>query len=156
MVRLHADTTHAQEGIERLYDIAKNEQKNVRLAVYDCEAVMRGIDLDEVRDRNLEEYIGDPVCELKYDDLRLNVILHQSTLEEPFTLDPAPHDAVTVDQADSPESVAPAVDPVIDALRRKFNVISFDFVEVSAGSIANGGFFTDFEFTWVATGFRDA
>lgn len=149
-VRYYADVNHVAEAVDKLMDeVALTQEGSV--CVYESDCVMRGITPEEARERNLMD-AGDPVCNFTYDGTRLKLGFHESKTEGTFKLRPAGRGAIAPKQASRPEQIAPALEPVIREIELNFDVISWDFTEVSAASIATGGYFSDFEFEYVVTG----
>lgn len=147
---LYADKNHVVEALEQMQD-RTYEDPEVNLAVYDTEAVLRGVTYDEVRERNVDRILDDHLCTITYDGTRLKLSFHQKILEEPFTLQPANRGAIAAEQAPSPAELAPSLAPVLDDIEDEYDIITYDFIELGAGSMANGGHFTDFEFDYVIT-----
>lgn len=142
------------EGIESVIETLRStsfEDDDVSVSVMDGNVVMRCIDLDEVRDRNLTGYMGDEVCSLKYDGTRLTVSFHESQVDGTFSLTPTGSSGFNANQASDIKALAPLVGDVLDMLERYVDVVAYDFTEVSAASIASGGHFCDFEFEYVVT-----
>jgi hypothetical protein len=121
--------------------------------VFDTDVVMRGITLDEAKERNLLRSLDEELCSFNYDGTRLTLRFHQNRVEGTFELSPASPTAIGAEQATDPAELAPDIAPVLDVLETEVDVISYDFTEVSAASIASGGHFTDFEFEYVVTGY---
>jgi len=146
----HADKNHVAEGIEKLIN-RSFEDNDAELTVYDGDPVMKGITLEEKRERNLTGYEGESICGFHYDGTRLTVRIHESKIERTFTLDPAGPDGIDVNQASDIKLIAPKVADLLDQLEEEYDIISYDFTEVSAASISGGGHFCDFEFEYVVT-----
>lgn len=151
---LHADVNHVGTAVSRIVDqIDFMDDEDATILVYDSEAVMRGIPLNEVGKRNLSGHLGDSVCQFTYDGTTLSLGIHQNTVEGTFELRPrGPDDMVGTDnQATPPRALAPAVRPALDSLEEHIDVVTYDFAEVSAASISSLGHLTDFEFEYEVT-----
>lgn len=146
---LYADKNHLVPAIEQLRENVSIGDDRQTISVFDSEAVMAGITLEEARERNLDGHFGKSLCNLRYDGTRFELKFHEKVVENTFALSPAGPDAIAAEQATSPELLAPDLKPVIEAIESEYDVISWDFIEVSAASMATGGHFTDFEFTYV-------
>lgn len=148
---LYCDTANVVEAIKRAVRHTDVGDDAMHVSVHDCEAVMRGITLDEIQERNLDGHLGDHICTFEYDGTRLELTFHQNQLEGEFRLSPARHDAIPpVEQASDVKELAPTVGHVLHSLEREWDITCYDFMEVSAGSIGNGHF-TDFEFEYAVT-----
>lgn len=152
MNTLYADITSLATAIEIVSEETTLEGEDARVDVYNCEPKMRGIPLEEVRERNLIGHIGESVCTLGYDGTRWTLKFHQSKLDRTFKLIPAPLDEVDAQQAHPPDILSNALTPVVEKIEEEYDVISWDFTEVSAASMASAGHFTDFEFEYVISG----
>lgn len=150
---LYADTTNVAQALDKADDDASLDGP-VTVRVCDTDVVMRGITLDEARDRNIVDHLGPELCSFKYDGTRLTLRFHENRVDGTFELAPAGPKAIAADQATDPAELAPDISPVLDALENEVDVaISYDFAEVASASIATGGHFTDFEFEYVVTGY---
>lgn len=148
---LYADVEHVVEALERAREDGEFDDP-VRVSVYASDAVMRGITLDEVQDRNLDGYLGEHLCTFEYDGTRLALSFHQSVIDGSFRLAPADVGALPpVEQATGPKALSSDVAHVLRAIEDEWDITCYDFTEVSAGSMASGGHFTDFEFEYVVT-----
>lgn len=148
---LYADTNRVAEALEKAVEATDVGDEPTRVSVMDCDVVMRGIDIEEARERNLLHTFDEQVCSFKYDGTRMTLSFHENQVEETFTLNPAGTNAIAPEQATDPSRLAPSVGEVLETLEDSFDVVSYDFTEVSAASIANGGYFTSFEFEYVIT-----
>jgi hypothetical protein len=154
MTTLYADVNHVEQAFDKIKkDDSISYENTVTIDVFVSKYVMRGIERDVLRKRNISGNPGTHVCSFKYDGVELTLSVHQKFIEGEFTLNPASTDAIDAQQASSPREVCPTIDVVLDVLENEHDVFSYDFTEVSAGSIATGGHFTGFVFKWVATGF---
>lgn len=149
---LYADATNVAQALDTADNRASINQP-VTVRVFDTDVVMRGITLDEAKDRNLLRSLDAELCSFKYDGTRLTLRVHESRVDGTFELTPAGPDAIAADQATDPIALAPAIGPVLDALETEANIVSYDFSGVSAASIANGGHLTDFEFEYIVIGY---
>ena len=148
----YADVNHVGMAVKRrMEEVEVSDDRTASISVFDGDVVMRGIDRDEARDRNLFGNMGECLCSVKYDGIRLKLQFHENVVEKSFTLRPAGPRAIAPQQADNPHYIAPRLEPVVKNLVDELGEISWDFTEVSAASIANGGHFTDFEFEYVIT-----
>lgn len=151
--RLYADTTHVIEALEQARDDAEYDDP-AKVGVYASEAVMRGITREEVEERNLGGNLGNHLCTFEYDGTRLTLTFHENVVDGSFRLNPAGCEALPpVEQATSPKALSSKVASVLREVESEWDVVSYDFTEVSAASMATGGHFTDFEFEYVVTGF---
>lgn len=149
----YADANHVADGIETITDAVDfTDDTTAILSVVDTDAVLRGVDDDTLRERNLRDHLGDVLCTFEYDGSRLTLGFHESVVDGEFRLAPAGHDAVgAVDQATHPATLASDLTPVLESLETEIDVVSYDVTDVRAGSMAHGGHFTDFEFEYVVT-----
>lgn len=148
---LYADTANVVEALKEA-DVQASFDSAVTVRVHDCEAVLRGETADDVEDRNLFGHLGEEVCSFEYDGAELTLRFHESQVEGELRLSPAGTGAAgPANQATGPKSLAPVVGEVLRSVEREWDVVSYDFVEVSAASMATGGHFTDFEFEYVVT-----
>jgi hypothetical protein len=151
MTLRYASTNRVVESIRQIAGEVDVGDDSVSLSVYDCDATLCNTTLDEVRDRNLTEYLGDELCGFEYDGTRLTLYFHENQVEGTFELTPAGVDAIAPQQATGPSALAPSLKSVLLEVSDELDVISYDFVEVSAASMASSGHFTDFEFEYVVT-----
>jgi hypothetical protein len=147
----YTSTNRVVESIKEIAEAVDVGDDEVKLSVYDCDATFCNASLDGLRDRNLTDYIGREVCSFTYDGTRLTLSFHERHVDGTFELTPAGPDAVDPRQASNPAELAPALEDMLFELSHELDAIAYDFVELSAGSMANGGHFTDFEFTYVVT-----
>lgn len=147
---LFADENHVVEGIEKLTDRSFTDDDGC-LTVYNGDPVMRGITLEEKQDRDLTGHCGESICEFRYDGTELTINIHESVVEGEFVLNPAGPRGIGAEQATKIRSLAPKLTKVLDSMEEEYDIVCYDFSEVSAGSIAHGGHFTDFEFEYSVT-----
>jgi hypothetical protein len=147
MKALYADVKHVTDAIEKLNGAVDLSGEDGRITVYPSGPVMRGITLTEARKRNLIKTLDQSVCSVKTDGVRWTMVFHQKITDGTFELRPVE----SGEQATRIEEIAPMLKPVVQSIEDEFNVISWDFCEVSAASIGSNGHFVDFEFRYVIT-----
>lgn len=147
----YTSTNRVVESIRQIADEVSYDDDSVSLSVYDTDATLCNATLEDVRERNLEDYLGDELCSFEYDGSRLSLHFHESQTDGTFELTPAGPMAIDPQQATGPSALAPSLKSVLLEVSDELDVISYDFVEVSAASMASGGHFTDFEFEYVVT-----
>jgi hypothetical protein len=151
MTLRYTSTNRVVESIKQICEEVDIGDDSVSLSVYDTDATLCNATLEDVRERNLVEYLGDELCSFTYDCGRLTLHFHENQVEGTFELTPAGVDAIDPQQATGPSALAPSLKSVLLEVSDELDVISYDFVEVSAASMATGGHFTDFEFEYVVT-----
>lgn len=152
MNHLYADVSYVTTAMEKAIENTTLDGENTHIDVYDSDAAMRGITPEERKDRNLHgDTLGTMVGGLQYDGTRWTLSFHEKIVEGKFTLTPAGPSAIAAKQAPNPDELAPKLSRLVSEVESEYDVISWDFTEVSAASIANGGHFTDFEFEYVIT-----
>jgi hypothetical protein len=151
MTLRYTSANRVVESIRQIADEVGLSHDPVKLSVYDCDATFTNATLSELRDRNLTEHTGTELCSFEYDGSRLSLSFHENQVEGTFELTPAGVDAIDPQQATNPADLAPVLEDVLFELSHELDVISYDFVEVSAASMSTGGHFTDFEFEYVVT-----
>lgn len=147
----YTDIDHVAESVEQIVENTRFKDDSVRLSVYDVDAVMVALSPETVDERNLRHLMDTEICSFKYDGTELTVRFHENQMIGTFELNPAGAGAIGANQTNDIKRLAPKVGTVLTMLEREFDVISYDFTEVSAGSVASGGHFTDFEFEFVVT-----
>ena len=150
----YADTGHVAQAMNEVVESVTFEDDPVKMNVYDTDVVMRGITTDEVSDRNLHRSLDHAVCSLEYDGTTMKLRFHEKEIEGTFSLNPAGNDAIGVKQTTPLKEIAPSVNNVVGMIDHEFDLISCDFAEVSAGSMASGGHLTDFEFEYELTSMK--
>lgn len=151
MTLRYTSTNRVVESIRQIADEVSYDDDSVSLSVYDTDATLCNATLEDVRERNLMDYLGDELCIFEYDGSRLSLHFHESQTEGTFELTPAGVNAIDPQQATGPSAIAPDLRGVLMDVYDELDVISYDFIEVSAASMASSGHFTDFEFEYVVT-----
>jgi len=136
--------------------INSSDEDEGRITVYDTDTRIVADDRDEMEERNLWnasiERIDDIICSIDWEVTSfgtqlLELNFHESELDNEFTLAPAGVNAIAPQQATSPTDLGPRLDEALTTLEEELDA-AFTFQEVSAGSMANGGHYTDFEFKY--------
>jgi len=150
----YADVGHVAQAMSEVVESVSFEDEPVRMNVYDTDVVMRGITIDEVSDRNLHRSLDHSVCSLEYDGTTMKLCFHENQVEGTFALNPAGVEAIDPSQTTPLKELAPAVNRVVGMIDHEFDLVSCDFAEVSAGSMATHGHLTDFEFEYELTSMK--
>jgi len=148
----YADVEYIEKAINRVREETTFDGPDANISVFETHVVMPGIDHETFKDRNLENVVERSLCNLRYDGVRWTLQFHENTVQEDFWLRPAGLHGIDAKQAPDPDKFAPHLKPVVEAIEEAFDVVSWDFMEVSAASMASGGHFTDFEWKYVITG----
>jgi hypothetical protein len=135
MDTLNCDIRHVVQGLKTL----KESENYDTLQVWDSEAVMRGIDREEMKERNLFG-ISEPVVIIEKEVTDCYKFkFHESQVENEFVWDG--HSRMTT----KPKQLGGNLKMVVMEIEDEYGDILWDFAEMSAGSIGHEGF-CDFEF----------
>lgn len=154
---LYTDYNHV---VESLKTAAEDYADGFTLRVIDSDrAVIVAETADALDDRNLWEVfnnIDDVSCVIEGQRSQLGGIhaelkFHEKVVENPIEIMPAGPDAIDASQATDPRELGPALARALGPIVEAWDVM-FTFSEVSAGSVAHGGHYTDFEYEYSIDG----
>lgn len=141
----YCDMKHVIGTLEQCQEIMSEGE----LVVLDCEYVMRGISNHERKKRNIPMNIDSIVCYIEWDSGPVYKFkFHQNEMSNALKLNPAPVDALyPVQQATEPKDLGKRLAFVQKQLDCAYDC-GWDLAKVQAGSIANGGYLTSYEFEY--------
>jgi len=139
----YCDINHVVESFKK----CKNEFDEFDLTVIDNNCVMKAITKEEKNKRNIQWDVDDIVCNIKSNGMQYEMTFHENSVENELTLKPAGHQAMNPKQASLPKELGYNLSFVQKQLDYAFNC-QWDLSCINAGSIAHGGYLTDYEFTY--------
>lgn len=151
---LYTSIPDVVESLEKAVE-AHDEGKLVVADLHPAKAV--ALTADEMEERGLADM--ESVCTLEFQtsniggSLHLDLSFHEHAVHETFKLTPAGHSAIDADQATDPRELGYLLEKALDPLVEEYDAV-FTFAGVEAGSMASGGHFTDFEFSYAIDGVR--
>lgn len=143
---IHCDIGRIEQGLEKL----DNNDEYDRLDVMDTYCVMRGITLDEMKERNIHHHAEQIATIKKKSSSSYKFKFHQNQMDEEqeFCFRPPGLNEIDPDYCMTPGELGEKLAEVEEELNNIFSDISWDFSKVDAASIAHGGYLTSFEFEY--------
>lgn len=159
MDRRYADTENVIESLSRVKEMADGGDSG-KLVIIDAGQARVVAETDEsMGDRNLWSAIhkiDDAICSIEWDipqfgGMLLELGFHESAVEETLVIDPAGPNAIDPTQATEPTDLGPDLERSLSGLAEEHDAI-FTFKGVEAASMANMGYYTDFEYKYSIDG----
>ena len=129
------------------FNKCKDKFDKFDLTVIDSDFVMKAITKEEKNKRNIQWNTDDIVCNIKSNGMQYQMTFHENSVENELTLKPAGINAMNPKQSSHPKELGHNLAFVQKQLDYAFNC-QWDLSNINAGSIAYGGYLTDYEFTY--------
>ena len=147
MNTINCDIYHLEESIEKM----KNSEEIERIHVWDIDCVMRGISIDEMKERNILDR-GESVCYLQEMGIgSFRFKFHQNQIDDYSEFcfrPPEPTEINAHGYCTLPEKLGDTLKEVVIQLEEMYSDLLWDLSKINGASIANGGHITDFEFEY--------
>lgn len=145
MNEIQCDINHVVEAIKRM-----EESEDIdRVQVWETDCVMRGISLDEMKERNCL-HCSDTVCTIgQKASTTFTLSFHQSQIDGDMEFCFRPPAANEIDANNYHTNVAEMGEnlrKVVEKLKEEYSDIAWDLGQINGCSYANRGHITDFEF----------
>lgn len=143
MNTIHCDINHIENGMKMLNN---TNNDNRYLVVWDSDCVMRGIPMEEVRERNILADDPNEVCRIEHSSYNsFRFYFHQSEVNKFNTFEFQPHNS---GNCTTPDELGENLKQVVDELESIWGNLFWDFAGVDSQSYARDGKLTDFEFEY--------
>jgi hypothetical protein len=148
--------TDTENVLDSLAEAASNYDEG-KLLVYDAgDARVVCETKGAVENRNLLDTefdrVDDQVCRIDFTATLLELSFHESEVDSTLEFRPAGPDAIFPTQATSPVSLGPRLTEALGPMAQEGAI--FTFAEVSATSMATGGYYTGFEYEYSIDGLQ--
>lgn len=139
----YSDINHVVESFNK----CKNQFDEFELVILNNDCVIEAATKEEMKDRNIQRKFEEIICTIKYDGMQYKMMFHENSIENELTLKPAGVGALDPKQSSLPKDLSDDLAFVQKQLDYAFNC-HWDLSNINAGSIAYGGYLTDYEFTY--------
>lgn len=131
-MNLNASIYYVAEALE-------NAEYGDEIDVWDKDVVMRGIDSNEMDERNIERnYISDHVCSLTKNKSTITLNFHDSIQEDDIVFGPSePHGT-------DPKEINETLRIVLLQVEYMYNIIEWELASINAQSMGHDGFLADY------------
>lgn len=138
-----------EQGFETLRETHDVET----LKVLDTDCILRGVTLEEKKERNIT---GKPqVASIKQrSGFSFEVSFHQNMIDDDFEFNFSPPGVKEMSPGNycsEPKDMSHILQEFQEEVENMFKYCTWDFIEIDAASMASGGHFTDYEFSYVLT-----
>lgn len=143
MRTINCDINHIGDGIKML----NNHQNDIKyLNIWDSDCVMRGIPLDEMKERNILASDPDQVAKIEYcTNSSFRFHFHQSEVDYLRDFRFCPYNS---EDCTPPEDLGERLELVVAQIEDLFSEVVWSFAGVEAQSYGREGHLTDFEFEY--------
>lgn len=143
MKSINCDINHIEDGMKRM----NNNNNNIDyLNVWDTHCVMRGITIDEMKERNILADDPEQVCQIEYSACKnFRLHFHQSQVEYENNFSFSPYNS---SNCTYPEELGDKLAEVVRELDSMYDDTVWNFAGVEAASFGRDGKLTDFEFEY--------